>query len=154
MGVSAGSVKSFLESSSLMSNVSEDKLSRYLSLYEQATKTTSVLTGMPGGGGSDHGAVLANLADAEDDAKRWGDLVKKHKKLVSQFLKDAEIDDYYKELLTRRYVIGVGWHFIFLMLRDMKEMSERKMYYDHNKALEACAEWVNRTGKYKEVIEK
>ena len=152
MAVSAESVRSFLESASLMGAVSEDKHSRYLSLYEKATKTTSVLTGMPGGGGSDRGAVLATLADAEDDSKRWETFVKERKKLVSQFLNDAEIDDYYKELLIRRYVTGVGWHFIFLMIRDTKEMSERKMYYDHNKALEACADWVNKTGKYKEVI--
>ena len=26
---------------------------------------------MPGGGGSDRGAVLATLADAEDDSKKW-----------------------------------------------------------------------------------
>ena len=154
MAVSAESVKSFLESATLMSNVSEDKLSRYLSLYERATKTTTVLTGMPGGGGSDSGAVLATLADAEDDAKRWEVFVKERKKLVSKFINDADIDDYYKELLIRRYVIGVGWHFIFLMLRDTKEMSERKMYYDHNKALSACADWVNKTGKYKEVIDR
>ncbi len=154
MAVSAESVRSFLESASLLGSVSEDKRSRYLFLYERATKTTSVLTGMPGGGGSDHGAVLATLADAEDDSKRWEAFVKERKKLVAQFLNDAEIDDYYKELLIRRYVTGVGWHFIFLMIRDTKEMSERKMYYDHNKALEACADWVNKTGKYKEIIDK
>lgn len=154
MAVSAESVRSFLESASLISSISEDKRSRYLSLYERATKTTSVLTGMPGGGGADHGAVLATLADAEDDSKRWDAFVKEQRKLVSQFIRDAEIDDYYKELLTRRYIIGAGWSLIFLMMRDTKEMSERKMYYDHNKALEACAAWVNKTGKYREVIEK
>lgn len=154
MAVSAESVRSFLESTSLINSVSEDKRSRYLSLYDRATKTTSVLTGMPGGGGSDRGAVLANLADAEDDAKRWESFVRERKKLIVQFLNDVDLDDYYRELLIRRYVVGVGWHFIFLMIRDNKEMSERKMYYDHNKALEACAAWVNKTGKYKEVIGK
>ena len=153
MAISAESVKSFLESASLLNSVSKDKHSRFLSLWERATKTTSVLTGMPGGGNSDHEAVLATLADAEDDSKRWEAFVKERKKLVTQFIKDAEIDDYYKTLLIHRYVIGIGWHFIYLMFRDTKELSERKMYYDHNKALEACAEWVNNTGKYKEVIE-
>lgn len=153
MEVSAESVRSFLESASLMRSVSEDKRHRYLSLYERATKTTSVLTGMPGGGNSDSGAVLAVLADAEDDTKKWDVIVKERSNLIRQFLDDAEIDDYYKELLIRRYVTGVGWHFIYLMLRDSKEMSERKMYYDHNRALEACANWVNKTGKYKEVLD-
>ena len=154
MAVSAESVRSFLESASLLGSISEDKRSRYLSLYERATKTTSVLTGMPGGGGADRETVLTTLSDAEDDAKRWEVFVKERKKLVRNFLKEADIDDYYRELLIRRYVIGVGWHFIFLLLRDNKEMSERKMYYDHNKALEACANWVNTTGKYVEVIDK
>lgn len=153
MAISAESVRSFLESASLLNSVSKDKHSRFLSLWERATKTTSVLTGMPGGGNSDHEAVLATLADAEDDSKRWEAFVTERKKLVTQFIKDAEIDDYYKTLLIHRYVIGIGWHFIYLMFRDTKELSERKMYYDHNKALEACAEWVNNTGKYKEVIE-
>ena len=153
MAISAESVRSFLESASLLNSVSKDKHSRFLSLWERATKTTSVLTGMPGGGNSDHEAVLATLADAEDDSKRWEAFVAERKKLVTQFIKDAEIDDYYKTLLIHRYVIGIGWHFIYLMFRDTKELSERKMYYDHNKALEACAEWVNNTGKYKEVIE-
>ena len=153
MAISAESIRSFLESASLLNSVSKDKHSRFLSLWERATKTTSVLTGMPGGGNSDHEAVLATLADAEDDSKRWEAFVTERKKLVTQFIKDAEIDDYYKTLLIHRYVIGIGWHFIYLMFRDTKELSERKMYYDHNKALEACAEWVNNTGKYKEVIE-
>ena len=153
MAISAESVRSFLESASLLNSVSKDKHSRFLSLWERATKTTSVLTGMPGGGNSDHEAVLATLADAEDDSKRWEAFVTERKKLVTQFIKDAEIDDYYRTLLIHRYVIGIGWHFIYLMFRDTKELSERKMYYDHNKALEACAEWVNNTGKYKEVIE-
>lgn len=154
MAVSAESVKSFLESASLLNSVSKDKHSRFLSLFERATKTTSVITGMPGGGGSDREAVLATLADAEDDSKRWEEFVTERKKLVTQFIKDAEIDDYYKELLIRRYITGVGWHFIFLMMRDTKDMCERTMYYDHNKALQACADWVNSTGKYKEVIDK
>lgn len=154
MAVSAKSVRDFLDSASLLSSISKDKRSRYLSLYERATKTTSVLTGMPGGGGSDRGAVLATLADAEDDSKKWSAFVQERKKLVKEFLEEAEIDDYYKELLKRRYVIGVGWHFIFLMMRDIKEMSERKMYYDHNRAIQACADWVNATGKYVEVINK
>ena len=154
MEVSAESVKSFLESASLINSISNDKLSRYLSLYERATKSTTTLTGMPGGGNSDHEAVLATLVDAAEDTKVWEALVQERRKLVSRFLNEAEIDDYYKELLIRRYLVGVSWHFLFLTLRDKKDMSERKMYYDHNKALEACAEWVNTTGKYIEEISK
>ena len=154
MAVSAESVRSFLESASLLDSISKDKLSRYLSLYEKATKTTSALTGMPGGGGSDRDAVLATLSDAEEELKRWKVIAEERKELVTQFLRDAEIDDYYRDMLIRRYVTRVGWHFIYLMIRDEKEMSERKMFYDHNRALEACADWVNTTGKYIGVIDK
>ena len=154
MAVSAESVKSFLESVSLINSVSKDKLSRSLFLYERATKTTSVLTGMPGGGNADHEAVLANLADAKDDTKKWSSFAQENRKLVIQFLKDAEIDGYYRDLLFQRYVVGSGWNLILMMFRDGRELSERKLYYDHNKALQACADWVNKTGKYKEVIEK
>ena len=152
MAVSAKAVKDFLESASLIGSVSKDKLSRFLFLYERATKTTSVLTGMPGGGGADHEAVLVSMADAKDTAGRWEIISRNQKTLVSQFLKDVEIDDYYKSLLTQRYVLGYGWNLIYLTLRDTKELSERKMFYDHNKALQACADWVNKSGKYKEVF--
>ena len=152
MAVSAKAVKDFLESASLIGSVSEDKLSRYLFLYEKATKTTSVLTGMPGGGGSDHETVLVSMADAKDDAGRWEIISRNQKALVSQFLKDVEIDDYYKSLLTQRYILVYGWNLIYLTLRDNMEISERKMFYDHNKALQACADWVNKSGKYKEVF--
>lgn len=150
MAVSAESVRSFLESASLMNNVSEDKLSRFLSLYERATKTTTVLTGMPGGGGSDREAVLANMADARSDADAWFSLVKDRKKLVNSFLEEVEVDDYYKEMLTQRYILCMPWVTIHYLLRGKKEISESTMYRDHNRALEACAAWVNSTGRYKE----
>ena len=154
MGVSAAAIRDFLESAKLVNSVSNDKLSRSLFLYERATKTTSVLTGMPGGGGSDRESVLANLADAKEDSKRWEDLARQQRERVKQFINEAEITDFQKQLLLRRYVMGLEWHFIFLLIREQKDMSESTMYREHNRALEACADWVNRTGKYKEEFEK
>ena len=152
MEVSAESVKSFLESASLMGSVSDDLLSRYTSLYERATKSTSVITGMPGGGGSDREAVLAALVDAEDDADRWKAFATNQRELVKKFLQEAEIDDSYRELLFRRYITGVGWDFILVLMNERGSTCRRQMFYNHKRALEACADWVNRTGKYKEAI--
>ena len=152
MGVSAESVKSFLESALLFSSLSEDQRNRYLTMYEAATKTTTAITGMPGGGGSDRNMTLANLGDAETSLHKWEGIVEKKRNVIRQFLKDAEIDSYYKDILWRRYIMGASWDVILLVLRDGRELSERKLYYDHNKALEACATWVNETGKYKEEV--
>jgi len=152
LGVSAESVKSFLESALLFSSLSEDQRNKYLSMYEAATKTTTAITGMPGGGGSDRNATLANLGDAETSLHRWEEIVEKKREVIKSFIRDAEIDPYYKDILWRRYIMGTSWDMILLILRDKQELSQRKLFYDHNKALEACAAWVNETGKYKEEV--
>lgn len=152
MAVSAESVRSFLESASVMGSVSGDKLSRYLSLYERATKTTSQITGMPGGGGSDHEAVLASLADAVDDASRWRALAEHQRGRVQKFLSEVDIKDSFRDLLTRRYCYGEGWEIILANQQWGKQLSRRAMFYNHKKALQACADWVNKTGKWKEEI--
>lgn len=147
MQVTAESVRDFLSSGALIKDLSKDKLSRFLFLYEKATKTTSQITGMPGGGGSDHEAVLASLADAVDDVNKWKDLAARQRSLVREFLSEADIKESYRELLMKRYYYGEGWSII---LEQIRPMSRRTMFYDHKKALQACANWVNETGKWKE----
>jgi hypothetical protein len=154
VAVSAAAVREFLESAKLINGVSADRLSRYLFLYEKATKSTTTLTGMPGGGGSDRGAVLATLADADDDSKRWDAFAKERRKLVKKFINEAEITNLQKAILVWRYVACVEWNMIFDLLRNWRDMSESTMYREHNRALDACADWVNRTGKYVEEISK
>ena len=152
MQVTAESVRDFLSSGALIKDLSKDKLSRFLFLYEKATKTTSQITGMPGGGGSDHEAVLASLADAVDDVNKWKDLAARQRSLVREFLSEADIKDSYKELLMKRYYYGEGWSIILEQLQSSKSSSRRMMFYDHKKALQAAADWVNKTGKWKEKI--
>ena len=147
MQVTAESVRDFLSSGALIKDLSKDKLSRFLFLYEKATKTTSQITGMPGGGGSDHEAVLASLADAVDDVNKWKDLAARQRSLVREFLSEADIKESYRELLMKRYYYGEGWSII---LEQIRPLSRRTMFYDHKKALQACANWVNETGKWKE----
>ena len=152
MAVSAESVRDFLSSGALITSLSEEKLSRLLSLYEQATKTTSTLTGMPGGGGADHEAVLAALADAADAVGKWKALVDRQRDLIRRFLSEVEIDDAHRELLTQRYYYGEGWEIILANLQGNKSVSRLTMFYHHNKALQACADWVNKTGKWRDEI--
>jgi len=152
VGVNSEAVRSFLESALIFSSLSEDQRNKYLSMYEAATKTTTAITGMPGGGGSDRNATLANLGDAETSLHKWEEIVERKRNVIRQFLKDAEIDSYYKDILWRRYIMDTSWDMILLILRDKHELSQRKLFYDHNKALEACAAWVNETGKYKEEV--
>lgn len=152
MQVTARAVRDFLSSGSMLSEMSKDKLSRFLFLYERATKTTSTITGMPGGGGSDHEAVLASLADATDDVSKWKNLAERQRNLVRDFLSEADIKDSFRDLLMKRYYYGDGWGIILSNLQWGKGVSRRMMFYNHNKALQACADWVNKTGKWRDEL--
>ena len=152
MQVTPRDIRSFLESAMIFKGMSEERRNKYLYMYERATKTTSQITGLPGGGSSDHEAVLVSLADAVDDVKKWDALTEYRRELVKRFISEADIDEHYRNILHWRYITGASWDVILLLLRGEKEMSERTLYYDHTKALEACAEWVNATGKYYEEI--
>ena len=152
MQVTSGDIRQFLESAMIFKGMSAERRNKYLYLYEKATKTTSAITGMPGGGDADHESVLVSMADASKEVKKWDALSVYQRELVKKFIDEAEIQDYYKNLLHWRYILGAEWDVILLLLKEDKEMSLRTMYYDHNKALEACADWVNKTGKYKEEI--
>lgn len=136
----------------IFKGMSAEKRNKYLLMYERATKTTSALTGMPGGGGADHTLVLANMADASEEVKKWDALSVYRRELVKKFIEEAEIDAYYKNILHWRYILGTPWDVMLPLLQGDKEMSLRTLYYDHKKALQACADWVNATGKYKEEI--
>lgn len=150
MQVTAKHIRDFLTSAELLAKMSIEKRNRYLLLYERATKTTSALTGMPGGGGSDHEAVLASMADAVDDVDKWKGLASYRRELIKKFIEEVGITDYYKELLMMRYYYGNGWDIILGQLQWSQPISKRKLFYDHNRALNACAYWVNKTGGWKE----
>jgi len=150
--VTARAVRDFLSTPDVLNKLYTEKKNRYFSLQERATKTTSTLTGMPGGGNSDHEAVLASLADAVDEAAKWRELSEDKRELIHRFINEADIDAHYKDILLRRYYLGLGWAIILGELQWDGAVCRRKMFYDHNRALEACAAWVNKTGKFKEEI--
>ena len=134
-------------------SLAAERADRYLSLYERATKTTTQLTGMPSGGGSDRNALLANLADSVEKVSTWVDILKQRQERVKEFLRDVPLNDTRRFILTQRYVLRSGWKPLFFQLQEMEKISERKMYYEHNRALEQCAQWVNTDGAiYKKEI--
>lgn len=152
MQVTPRNIRQFLESAMIFKGMSAERRNKYLLMYERATKTTSALTGMPGGGNSDHEAVLASMVDVGEDVKKWDALSVYRRELVKKFIDDAEIEDYHKNILHWRYILGTPWEVMLPLLQGDKEMSLRTLYYDHKKALQACADWVNQSGKYKEEI--
>ena len=155
MEASSKSIRDFLRSTKIYSDLSQEKLGRALGLYERLTKTTSVPTGMPGGGGADRGEVLAGYADAVSDAQEWMTIGEKRKQLIHDFIADAPLSDLHHFILFHRYLFHTGWDVLLSMVtQDFGQMSIRKLYYEHVRALEACADWVNKTGNYrKEVLD-
>lgn len=154
MEASTGHIKLFLRSLRMYNAISGERLDKAMSLYERLTKTTSAPTGMPSGGGADRGSVLASFADSVTDAGQWLDICEAKHKLVMDFLNDAPLSETHRAILVNRYIRRMKWAAVIYEIRDLNKMSLRKVFYEHNKALEICAEWVNRTGKYKkEVLE-
>jgi hypothetical protein len=146
------SVKEFFKGTGIYRNLSMEKLDYAIRLYERLTKTTTVPTGMPGGGGSDRGDVLAGYVDALHNANIWVDLTEKHRELIKQFITDAPLSDTRKFILMERYIHHTRWSRILYLVQSYEKMEIRKLYYEHNRALKDCADWVNQTGKYREEI--
>ena len=90
------------------------------------------------------------MVDAGEDVQKWDELSAYRRELVKEFISEAEIGSYFQSILHWRYILGTPWEVMLPLLKGEKELSIRTLYYDHNKALQACADWVNETGKYKE----
>ena len=152
MDASAESVKFFLKSLRVYNAISGERLDKALSLYERLTKTTSAPTGMPSGGGADRGSVLASFSDAVTDAGDWIAICEEKYKLVHDFLEQAPLSETQRFILVNRYVFRMSWATIMFEVQSTEKMSLRKLYYEHNRALQACADWVNKTGKFKKEV--
>ena len=153
MEANSKSIKEFLSGARLYKSLSMEKLDYALSLYERLTKTTTVPTGMPPGGGSDRGDVLSGYVDAVDNANIWAEIAKKHRELRWKFVEEVPLPDIRKRILQLRYVYHQPWSEILFNIQSYEKMEIRKLYYEHNRALKDCADWVNETGKYKEEID-
>ena len=147
-------MKSFLTSPDLYLSVLEDKEASFRTLEEQATKTTTRISGMPSGGGEDRNELLASLSDAKCEYYKWLHLWHDHVNLVRNFASEVVIPVLRRTIIWQRYVKHLSWSEVFgvitaLLAEEGKEpISERQMYYEHLKALEDCADWINLSGKY------
>lgn len=137
MQVSTDFIKWYLEQPSRMltSLATLEKQERVIALQNAATKTTTALTGMPGGGGSDRNALLAQLADARKDWHLELEFVSQAKTERRTFIGLCPITDRQKQILLRRYVGGCTWREV----AESLDITERQMYREHRTALERCA---------------
>ena len=105
-------------------------------LEAQATKTTSQLTGMPGGG-SDKEQTLARLADARDEWFKYARLSVDAMDYVYGFIIASALTDREKRVLCLRYLGGAKWPEVVETVRkEGYEISERTAYRLHNSAVE------------------
>lgn len=105
-------------------------------LEAQATKTTSILTGMPKGGDADRDAVLAALADLTADYYKKIEEAERHEREVNEFIDSLPSGDC-RVILRLRYVEGFGWRKVLTGLNQVGlHFTERQMFRLHGKALQ------------------
>ena len=111
---------------------------RVRTVQAQCEKMTTVLTGMPRGGGSDPERLLAVLAD--ERATLNGRLLKAEVQTreVENFI--ARVPDrLYREILSRRYVDCLRWPQVLEKLQAQGDYyEERQMFRLHGKAMNAA----------------
>lgn len=152
MRVNAQDIRKFLGSGSIYNSITREKREKYMELYEQATKTTSHITGMPSGGGADRNAVLANLADADGSTEKWWGFLTERRELIRSFIEECPLSDFYRDILINRYIFNLGWEPMAYSLRKYDKPGPAILRSSLEKALKDCADWVNLTGKYKKEI--
>ena len=109
-------------------------------LEAQATKTTTIITGMPMGGNADRDAVLAVLADLTAEYQEKIVAAEKHERDVNLFIDSLPSSDV-RALLRLRYVEGFGWRKVLTALNKYGfHVSERNMFRLHGKALNEARE--------------
>ena len=151
-------MRSFLLSPDLYNSILKEKESALQVLEDRATKTTTSISGMPSGGGQDRNALLASLADARMDYDYWlYQWHEKHSRVRNFVTEVAILTGVRRCILFQRYVKKKPWAEILPILAEVRReegrepISERQMYYEHLKALEDCAEWINITGRYLDI---
>jgi len=111
---------------------------RVRELTARCEKTTTVLTGMPRGNGSDPEKLLALLADerADLDAKQLAAEIRSRE--VETFI-GRLTDPLHREILCRRYIECRRWPEILAKLRAQGNyFEERHMFRLHGQALNAA----------------
>ena len=156
-------MRAFLVSPETYRSILLDRDNLLQSLKGRAEKTTTSISGMPTGGGTDRNALLASLVDAELWVAYWESKYNDKRRSVMDFLSEIpmqELGDIRKTILWSRYVKRMKWADIFLQVNDIKKkagektISIRQVYYEHVRALNDCANWLNKPGiiKYRSEV--
>lgn len=147
-------MKSFLTSPDLYLSILADKEAQFRTLEDAANKTTTRISGLPSGGGQDRNALLASLTDAKAAYYKWLRLWQEHSNAVRNFASSVVIPEVRRIIIWQRYINRLPWAEVLPIINKRlteegrPTISERQMYYEHLKALEDSAEWINTTGKY------
>lgn len=111
-------------------------------MYARATKVTSRITGMPGGGGSDSELLLAQLADARDTFDRLVFAEIAAREFVMKLIHRSGLPRRQRRMLYYRYIKGYTWAYVWWILNTPEiVMSQRTMYREHLRAIDTVAEY-------------
>lgn len=138
-------VKFLLESVRECIAQAEDLWNAYLTAEEQATKTTTSLTGMPRGGGADRSQQLSALVDAKDKWEEASGISVSCIKKVRDLIRNSTLNGVEQHLLESRYIFLYSWREIRNTCYDdsgVSLISERTMYRWHSDALEHLREYI------------
>lgn len=117
-------------------------------LEAQATKTTTIITGMPRGGNADRDAVLAVLADLTVEYREKIVAAEKRERDVNAFIDSLPSRDC-RVILRLRYVEGFGWRKVLTALNKYGfRLSERQMFRLHGKALQEARDEYGKCGAF------
>lgn len=140
-------IRDLLESLQIIWNESRSVREYLAALEAQATKTTTHLTGMPGGGQKDSEILLAKLADARD---QWADIVMRYvvaTSVVTDFINGSPLEDREKDIMLGRYVENRTWPRVLKKVNKTEpQITERTLYRMHNKAFNKLVEYYDKGG--------
>ena len=127
----------------------------YLTRLEaRATKMTTHLTGMPGGGQKDSEALLAKLADAR---AQWADIVQRYvmaTTVLTDFINGSPLTDREKDIMLSRYVENRTWPRVLKKVNAHEpKVTERTLYRMHNKAFTKLVEYYDKGGLSEETTD-
>lgn len=118
---------------------------RHQQLWTQATKVTTHMSLVPGGGTSDKDALLTLLADADEEILSKLEEAQRRQQEIEEFIDDLPTVEC-RIILRLRYVELYDWRTVELMLEKSNIFySDQHIFYLHGKALqEARALWSKR----------
>lgn len=132
-------VRLFLESALESALRIADLRERVTSLNAAATKVTTRLSAVPGGGGSDKEKILLSLADARDELNKQIVSEYDNSIKVGKFIDSLQCSNAARAVMRRRYLHYESWVQILMwMSRNNLNYSERSVYRLHGEGIDAA----------------